>query len=61
MKGNIKFAILSISSQWQKKGLAAFQKKQRPFVLILIRAIAIKVLDHLCDCATLENNYKFKP
>jgi hypothetical protein len=37
------------------------KKKRRPFVLILIKAIAIKVLDHLYHCATLENNSKFKP
>jgi hypothetical protein len=32
------------------------KNKIRPFVLILIKAIAIKVLDHLCHCVTLENN-----
>lgn len=30
-------------------------------MFIIIKAIAIKVLDHLCHCVTLENNYKFKP
>lgn len=61
MKGNIKFVIFNISSQWQKKGLAIFPPKKKPFLLILIKAIAIKVLDHLCHCVTLENNYEFKP
>jgi len=46
MKVNIKFVIFNISSQWQKKGLVIFQKK-RPFILIIIKAIAMKVLESL--------------
>jgi hypothetical protein len=61
MKANIKFVIFDISSQWQKKGIAIFQTKKKTICVNSHKTIAVKVLDHLCHCVTLENNYKFEP